>query len=103
MEIKPIHTFAELQEAAGEQHLRIDERNGKYRVVRKISERFVVVEAGAGYSLDQDGLREFLLFNTIGIGERLTDWSGGHGHKLNRLHFKDPIPGKQEPPGNTGS
>ena len=80
MEIKPIHTFAELQEAASEQHLRIDERNGKYRVVRKISERFVVVEAGAGYSLDHAGLREFLLFNTVGIGERLTDWSN-HGHR----------------------
>jgi len=83
MEIKPIHTFVELQEAAREQHLHIEERNGKYKVVRAFSERFVVVEAGAGYSLDYDGLREFLLFNTVGIGERITDWSN---HEHRNLH-----------------
>jgi hypothetical protein len=83
MEIKETYTLEELQEAAREQHLHIEERNGKYKVVRRISERFVVVEAGGGYSLDHNGLLEFLLFNTVGIGERITDWSN---HEHRNLH-----------------
>jgi hypothetical protein len=75
MEIKPTHTFEELQEAAREQHLSIEEKGGKYKVVRRFSERFVVVEAGAGYSLNHDRLREFLIFNSVDVGERITDWS----------------------------
>ena len=86
METTHTHTLEELKKTARKQHLQIEERNGKYKVVRRYSEKFVVVEAGAGYSLDHDGLRKFLLFNTIGIGERLTDWSIGYGHKLNHPH-----------------
>ena len=70
----------ELKEAAKEQHLHIEEKGGKYKVVRKFSERFEVVEAGAGYSLDHDGLREFLRLNMVDIGERITNWSK-HGHR----------------------
>ena len=81
MEIKPTHTFEELQEAAREQNLRIEQKGEKYKVVRTFSERFVVVEAGAGYSLDHDGLREFLIFNSVDIGERITDWSKEREHK----------------------
>ena len=80
MEIKPTHTFEELEDAAKEQHLVIEQKYGKYKVVRRYSERFVVVEAGAGYSLDYDGLREFLILNRVGIGERITDWSN-HGRR----------------------
>jgi hypothetical protein len=82
MEIKPTHTFEELEEAAKEQHLVIEQKYGKYKVVRKFSERFVVIEAGAGYSLDHDGLREFLMSNMVDMGERITDWSKKHGPKL---------------------
>ena len=83
MEIKEIYTLEELQEAASEQHLSIEQKDGKYKVVRRFSERFVVVEAGAGYSLDYDGLREFLILNSVDIGERITDWSN---HKHRNLH-----------------
>ncbi len=83
MEIKPTHTFAELQEAAKEQHLRIEQKDGKYKVVRTLSERLVVVEAGDGYSLNHDGLREFLIFNRVDIGKRITDWSN---HEHRNLH-----------------
>lgn len=82
MEIKPTHTFEELQEAAKEQRLSIEQKHGKYKVVRRFSERFVVVEAGAGYSLDHDELREFLMSNMVDIGERITDWSKKHEPKL---------------------
>jgi hypothetical protein len=80
LEIKEVYTLEELKEAAKDQHLRIEEKGGKYKVVRKFSERFEVVEAGAGYSLDPDGLRKFLMFNSVDIGERITDWSK-HGHR----------------------
>jgi hypothetical protein len=80
LEIKEIYTLEELKEAAKEQHLHIEEKGGKYKVVRKFSERFEVVEAGAGYSLDQDELREFLRLNMVDIGERITNWSK-HGHR----------------------
>jgi hypothetical protein len=73
LEIKEIYTLEELKEAAKEQHLHIEEKGGKYKVVRKFSERFEVVEAGAGYSLDHDGLREFLILNMVDIGERITN------------------------------
>jgi hypothetical protein len=77
MEAKGAHTWEELQEAAEEQNLRIEEKDGKYQVVRTVSERFglVVVKAGDGYSLTQEGLRKFLIFNSIDIGKRITDWS----------------------------
>ena len=80
MEIKEIYTLEELQEAAREQHLNIEQKDGKYKVVRRFSERFMVVEAGAGYSLDYDGLREFLILNSVDIGKRITDWST-HGRR----------------------
>ena len=83
METKDTRTLEELKKTAREQHLQIEERNGKYKVVRRFSEKFVVVEAGAGYSLDHDSLRKFLLFNTVGIGERITDWSN---HEHRNLH-----------------
>jgi hypothetical protein len=84
METKATHTFEELKGAAAEQHLRIEEKNGKYRVVRTLSEKFglVVVKAGGGYSLDHDGLQEFLTFNGLDIGARITDWSKKHESKL---------------------
>jgi hypothetical protein len=86
MEIKGTHTLKELKEAAEEQKVRIEEKDGKYRVVRTLSERFslVVVKAGAGYSLNHDGLREFLIFNSVDIGERITDWSKKHEPKLHQ-------------------
>ena len=79
METKSTHTLEELEKAAREQNLRIEEKDGKYRVVRTLSERYdlVGVKAGAGYSLDHDELREFLIFNSsrIDIGARITNWS----------------------------
>ena len=79
METKATHTLEELKEAAREQNLRIEEKKGNYRVVRTISEKFslVAVKAGAGYSLDHNKLRQFLIFNSrsIDIGARITDWS----------------------------
>ena len=77
METKATHTIEELKKAAGEQNLRIEEKDGKYRVVRTLSEKFglVGVKAGAGFSLDYDGVREFLIFNSVDIGQRITDWS----------------------------
>jgi hypothetical protein len=77
MKEKDRHTLEELQEAAEEQNLRIEEKDGKYQVVRTVSERFglVVVKAGDGYSLTHEGLRKFLIFNSIDIGARITDWS----------------------------
>ena len=77
MEEKATHTLEELREAAEEQNLRIEEKDGKYRVVRTVSERFglVVVKAGDGYSLTQEGLRKFLEFNGVDIGARITNWS----------------------------
>jgi hypothetical protein len=86
MENKGIHTLEELREAAKEQNLRVEEKDGKYKVVRTVSERFglVAVKAGNGYSLTHDGLRKFLLFNSIDIGERITDWSKKHEPKLHK-------------------
>ena len=79
MDIKAIHTLEQLKKAATEQHLRIEAKDGKYRVVRTLSERYglVGVKAGAGYSLDYDELREFLIFksSSIDIGARITNWS----------------------------
>jgi hypothetical protein len=77
MKNKATHTLEELREAAEEQNLRVEEKDGKYRVVRTVSERFslVAVKAGDGYSLTHEGLRNFLIFNSIDIGERITDWS----------------------------
>ena len=78
------HSLEELKEAATQQHLRIEEKDGKYRVVRTLSEKFglVGVKAGAGFSLDYDGVRKFLIFNSVDIGERITDWSKEHESKL---------------------
>ncbi|HET9911716.1 MAG TPA: hypothetical protein VFQ13_07495 [Anaerolineales bacterium] len=85
MKIKATYTFEELKEAAREQNLHIEEKGGKYRVVRTLSERFnpAGVKVGAGYSLDHDGLREFLIFNSVDIGEMLTDWNKERRHKRN--------------------
>lgn len=82
MKTKATHTVEELKEAAREQHLRIEEVDGKYRVVRTVSNKFglVVVKAGAGYSLDHAGLRKFLILNSVDIGEILTDWSKEPAH-----------------------
>jgi hypothetical protein len=84
MENKGIHTLKELREAAKDQNLRVEEKDGKYRLVRTVSERFglVAVKAGDGYSLTHEGLRKFLLFNSVDIGERITDWSKRHEPKL---------------------
>ena len=79
MQIKATHTLEELQEAAREQDLRIEEKDGKYRIVRTLSERFglIGVKAGAGFSLNHNEVRKFLIFDSkrIDIGARLTDWS----------------------------
>jgi hypothetical protein len=79
-------TLEKLKEAAIAQHLRIEEKDGKYRVVRTLSEKFglVTVKAGDGYSLDHDGIRAFLTFNSFDIGERITDWSIKHEPKLHK-------------------
>ncbi|HUE98880.1 MAG TPA: hypothetical protein VMN99_06470 [Anaerolineales bacterium] len=84
METKATHTLEELKDAAAEQKVRIEEKAGKYRIVRTLSERFglVVVKAGDGYSLDHDGMREFLIFNSVDIGERITGWSKKHERNL---------------------
>ena len=76
----------ELNEAAREQNLRIEQKDGKYRVVRTLSEKFglVGVKAGAGYSLTHDGLRKFLILNSIDIGEIITDWSKEYEPKLHQ-------------------
>ena len=86
MENRGTHTLEELREAAKEQNLRVEEKDGKYRIVRTVSERFglVTVKAGDGYSLTRDGLRKFLLFNSVDIGERITDWSKKHEPKLHK-------------------
>ena len=79
MQIKATHTFEELLGAAREQNLCIEEKDGKYRVVRTLSKRFglIGVAAGAGFSLNHDELRQFLIFDSkrIAIGARITDWS----------------------------
>jgi hypothetical protein len=77
METKDIYTLEELMKAASEQNLRIEEKDGKYQVVRTVSERFgfVVVKAGDGYSLNHNELGEFLILNSVDIGARITDWS----------------------------
>lgn len=79
MDTKATHTLEELEAAARAQNLRIEEKDGKYRVVTTVSKRYglVGVKAGAGYSLDHEELREFLIFksNRIDIGARITDWS----------------------------
>ena len=84
METRDTDSLEELKEAATQQHLRIEEKDGKYRVVRTLSEKFglVGVKAGAGFSLDYDGVRKFLIFNSVDIGERITDWSKEHESKL---------------------
>jgi hypothetical protein len=84
MKNKDIHTLEELWEAAEEQNLRVEEKDGKYRVVRTVSERFdlVTVKAGDGYSLTHEELRKFLIFNGVDIGERLTNWKKKHEPKL---------------------
>jgi hypothetical protein len=86
MENRGAYTLEELREVAKEQYLRVEEKDGTYRVVRTVSERFglVAVKAGDGYSLTHDGLRKFLLFNGIDIGERITDWSKKHEPKLHK-------------------
>jgi hypothetical protein len=86
METKDTHTLEELKQAASEQHLRIEEKDGKYQVVRTVSERFgfVVVKAGDGYSLNHNELREFLIINSVDIGERITDWSKKHEPNLHQ-------------------
>jgi ABC-type phosphonate transport system ATPase subunit len=86
MERKKIYTLEELRAAAREQNLRVEEKDGKYQVVRTVSERLglVVVKAGDGYSLNHDGLREFLVSNGLDIGERITDWSTRHEPKLHQ-------------------
>lgn len=79
MQIKATHTLEELREVAREQNLRIEENDGKYRIVRSLSERFglIGVTAGAGFSLNYNELCQFLLFDSkrIDIGARITDWS----------------------------
>jgi len=82
METKVTYTFEELKEAAREQNLRIEEQDEKYRVVRTLSVKFglVAVKAGAGYSLDHEGLRKFLISNSVDIGAILTDWSKERGY-----------------------
>jgi len=77
METKDTYTLEELKNAASEQNLHIEEKDGKYQFVRTVSERFgfVVVKAGDGYSLNHNELREFLIFNSIDIGKQITDWS----------------------------
>ena len=84
MEIKEIYTMEELKEAAREQNLSVEEKHGMYMVVRTVSDRLglVVVKAGNGYSLTHDELREFLIFNSLDIGERITDWSKKDEPKL---------------------
>jgi len=86
MKSKGSHTLEELLEAAEERNLRIEEKDGKYQVVRTVSERFglVVVKAGDGYSLTHEGLRKFLILNSIDIGERITDWNKKHEPKLHK-------------------
>jgi hypothetical protein len=88
METKATHTLEELKEAARHQNLRIEEKDGKYRVVRTLSKRFGLVEvkAGDGYSLDHNELRQFLIFDSksIDIGARITDWSQNHERNLHQ-------------------
>lgn len=77
MKNKRTHTLEELLEAAGEQNLRVEEKDGKYKVVRTISKRhsLVTVKAGDGYALTHQELRSFLIANSVDIGERITNWS----------------------------
>ena len=79
METKATHTLEELKEVARKQNLRIEEKDGKYRVVRTLSKRFglIGVYAGAEFSLNHNELRQFLIFDSdrIDIGARITDWS----------------------------
>ena len=84
MENQGTYTLDELREAAEEQNLRVEEKGGKYRVVKTVSERFglVTVKAGDGYSLTQKGLRKFLIFNRFDIGERITNWRKKHEPNL---------------------
>jgi len=84
MRTTDIHTLEELKGVASEQHLQIEEKDGKYRVVKILSEKFslVGVKAGDGYSLDHSGVEKFLTLNGFDIGARITDWSKTHEPKL---------------------
>jgi hypothetical protein len=86
MGTRGIHTLEELKGAAAEQHLRIQEKDGKYRVVKILSEKFglVGVKAGDGYSLDHGGVHKFLALNSFDIGARITDWSKKHEPELHK-------------------
>jgi hypothetical protein len=86
MGTKDIHTLEELMEVAAEQDLRIEEKGGKYRVVKILSEKFglVGVKAGDGYSLDNREVHKFLTRNSFDIGARITDWSKTHEPKLHQ-------------------
>ena len=64
MKTKDTRTLQELQVAAKAQNVSISERHGGYRVtsqhsIKDLSIEWRVVEAGAGYSLSLEGLREF--------------------------------------------
>ena len=84
MGTKDIHSLEELMGVAAEQHLRIEEKDGKYRVVKILSEKFglVGVRAGDGYSLDNGEVHKFLTLKSFDIGARITDWSKKHEPKL---------------------
>jgi hypothetical protein len=64
MKTKDTRTLKELQVAAREQNVSIGEKHGRYRVTSQHSIKALAiawreVEAGAGYSLSLEGLREF--------------------------------------------
>lgn len=65
MVITDIRTLNELQNAAKEQNLTIEEKDGGYRVTRQhsiddLSIEWREVVAGAGYTLTLKGLRSFM-------------------------------------------
>lgn len=67
MEVKNARTLKELQAAAKKQNLTIEEKYGRYRVfkqhsIKDLSVEWREVEAGAGYSLNLEDLRDFLSF-----------------------------------------
>ena len=76
------HTLAELQTVATTQGLTIQEKYGRYRVVKKFSLWKPAIEwqdvvAGSGYSLSLDNVRNLLIFTDVERGKMMTGLKKG--------------------------
>jgi hypothetical protein len=75
-------TLAEMQAAAARQGLTIQEKHGKYRVVRKFSLsepaiEWVEVVTGGGFSLSLDAVRDLLISGDVERDRMMTGLKKG--------------------------